>query len=295
MIDAVCGLLPPRAQPLLRDALVLVHADRPLATLLLLWPPLWALWFAANDFPPPLSLVAVTLGVWLAQGVAALGANLLQRRWPRLALAADTDVAVLGRFGPRRALALAGGLVLGLLVLAAAVQVLALAALAVPLAVTHLVARRSAILAPVTRAALRAWWVPLAFAAAGSALSPLCWLLYVGAIVFGVLQDSERALVTRAFDLHAGRRTLAGVFGDADRAIVAVLMAALLLALALAGTRAQLHWPWFVGVAVAGAELVRQWWQMRERAPLACLAALRGNNRVGLVLWFGLLFAVALR
>ena len=32
--------------------LVLMRLDRPVGALLLLWPTWWALWFAANDFPP---------------------------------------------------------------------------------------------------------------------------------------------------------------------------------------------------------------------------------------------------
>ena len=36
----------------IREYLVLMRMDRPVGALLLLWPTLWGLWFASNDFPP---------------------------------------------------------------------------------------------------------------------------------------------------------------------------------------------------------------------------------------------------
>jgi 4-hydroxybenzoate polyprenyltransferase len=48
-----------------RDLLVLVRMDRPIGALLLLWPTWWALWLAADGFPPWKYLVVFTVGVFV--------------------------------------------------------------------------------------------------------------------------------------------------------------------------------------------------------------------------------------
>ncbi|MEY4599217.1 MAG: hypothetical protein RLZZ445_2014, partial [Pseudomonadota bacterium] len=45
----------------------LIRGDRPVGTLLLLWPTLWALWLAAEGFPPPELLLIFAAGVWLTR------------------------------------------------------------------------------------------------------------------------------------------------------------------------------------------------------------------------------------
>jgi len=74
-----------------------------------------------------------------------------------------------------------------------------------------------------------------------------------------------------------------------------VLMVTFVFAMLLAGTRAALPWPYFVGLAAAAGLFAWQQWIMRDRARDACLAAFRNNNWVGFVLWAGLLLALAIR
>jgi len=63
----------------------------------------------------------------------------------------------------------------------------------------------------------------------------------------------------------------------------------------LAGSRAALHWPYSVGLAIAAALFGWQQWTMRDRSREHCFAAFRNNNWVGLALWVGLVFALAIR
>ena len=54
--------LPEKHRARIREYLVLMRMDRPVGALLLLWPTWWALWFAANDFPPIGPLLISALG-----------------------------------------------------------------------------------------------------------------------------------------------------------------------------------------------------------------------------------------
>ena len=68
-----------------------------------------------------------------------------------------------------------------------------------------------------------------------------------------------------------------------------------LFALLLAGTRAQLIWPYFAGLGIAAALFARQQWLIRSRERDACFAAFRNNNWAGFVMWVGLVLALAIR
>src|SRR5690606_33936866 len=50
----------------------LMRADRPIGWLLLLWPTWWALWLAADGFPPPWILFVFTAGVWLTRSAGCV-------------------------------------------------------------------------------------------------------------------------------------------------------------------------------------------------------------------------------
>src|SRR5690606_9287982 len=68
---------PPRApEPAWKQRLSpywrLVRGDRPIGTLLLLWPTWWALWLAADGFPPWHLLLIFTAGVWLTRSAGCV-------------------------------------------------------------------------------------------------------------------------------------------------------------------------------------------------------------------------------
>ena len=52
--------------------LALIRFDRPVGTYLLLWPCLWALWFAAEGVPPLDTLVIFVLGTFLMRSAGCV-------------------------------------------------------------------------------------------------------------------------------------------------------------------------------------------------------------------------------
>ena len=135
----------------------------------------------------------------------------------------------------------------------------------------------------------------MAFAAIQGTVPPLGWLLFIANILWSVIYDTEYAMVDREDDLKAGARSTAILFGDADLLIIGVLMATLMVALVMIGTRAHLAWPYWLGAAAAGGLFGWQQWLIRHRERDACLTAFRHNNWVGLALWIGIALALAVR
>jgi 4-hydroxybenzoate polyprenyltransferase len=298
VIDWLLDYLPLQHRSRIREYLVLMRMDRPVGGLLLLWPTWWALWFAANDFPPLGPLLIFTLGVFVMRSAGCVINDYADHGW----LDANVERTrgrpmAAGRVSKKEALLLFAGLLAFAFVLVLFTNALTikLSFVGAALAAIYPFTKRVTHLAQVVLGAAFGWSIPMAFAAVTNSLPPLCWLLFLANVLFSVVYDTEYAMVDRDEDIRVGAKSTAILFGDADRVIVGVLMATFLLAMLLAGTRAHLHWPYFAGLAIATALFGWQQWLIRARERDACFAAFRNNNLVGLVLWLGLLFALAIR
>ena len=88
----------------------LMRADRPIGTLLLLWPTWWALWLAAGGLPPLWTLFVFTAGVWLTRSAGCV-INDYADRWldPHVKRTKDRPLAT-GAVSGRQALLLFAGL-----------------------------------------------------------------------------------------------------------------------------------------------------------------------------------------
>lgn len=281
-----------------RDLLVLVRMDRPIGALLLLWPTWWALWLAADGFPPWKYLVVFTVGVFVMRAAGCAMNDFADRKLdPLVARTAGRPLAA-GRVKPWEAVACFVGLsLLGFVLVLAFTNRLTiyLSFAGAALAALYPFSKRYTQLPQVVLGAAFGWGIPMAFAAVTNGLPPVCWLLFLGNILFSTIYDTEYAMVDRDDDIRAGAKSTAILFGDADLPILGILMATLLLTLLLVGQRAQLQWPFQIALVVALLLFAWQLWNMRWRQRDACFAAFRNNNWVGGVVWLGMIVALAMR
>ncbi|HKE46918.1 MAG TPA: 4-hydroxybenzoate octaprenyltransferase [Rhodanobacteraceae bacterium] len=292
------GFLPERQRTAALNYLVLMRMDRPVGTLLLLWPTWWALWFAAKDFPPIGTLVVFTLGVFVMRSAGCVINDYADHEWldAHVERTRGRPMAA-GRVSRGEALLLFGVLMLlafGLVQFTNRLTI-QLSFVGAALAAIYPFTKRVTHLAQVVLGAAFGWSIPMAFAAVTNSLPPLCWLLFLANVLFSTIYDTEYAMVDREDDLRVGAKSTAILFGEADLTIIGILMATFLSAMLLAGTRVELHWPYFVGLAIAAALFGWQFWMIRDRSRAHCFAAFRMNNWVGLALWVGLVLALAVR
>ena len=297
-IEFLLRALPAGWRDKARDLLVLVRMDRPIGALLLLWPTWWALWLAADGLPPWKYLVVFTLGVFVMRAAGCAMNDFADRKLdPQVARTAGRPLAA-GRVKPWEAVACFVGLSLFgflLVVLFTNRLTIYLSFVGAALALLYPFTKRYTQLPQVVLGAAFGWGIPMAFAAITGAVPPVGWLLLLANILFSVIYDTEYAMVDREDDLRAGAKSTAILFGDADLPIIGILMATFLFTLLLVGQRAQLEWPFLVGLAVALLLFAWQLWNMRWRQPAACFAAFRNNNWVGGVIWLGMVVALAIR
>lgn len=269
--------------------LILMRLNRPIGIWLLLWPTLWALWFAASGPPPTKVLVIFVLGTVLMRSAGCVINDLADR---------DIDAAV----SRTRERPIAAGLVttaealrlftvlcliaFGLVTqLNLATVLLSLPALA--LAASYPFAKRFHSLPQAHLGLAFAWGIPMAFTAVGSATPwSVCGWLMLATVLWAIAYDTFYAMSDREDDLKIGVRSSAILFGRYDRAITAVLQLATLACLAMAG-RSRHEWYW-IGLGVAALLAVYQQWQIRQRDPAKCLRAFLNNSYFGAAVFAGL-------
>jgi len=282
----------------LRDYAQLMRLDRPIGIWLLLWPTLWALWFAARGVPPWRLLLIFVLGTVLMRSAGCVINDYADREFdPHVARTRQRPIAA-GRVSPRAALRLFAVLCLLALLIALPLNAPALwlSLPAAALAASYPFAKRFHSLPQAHLGLAFSWGIPMAYAAVRGAVP---WaeagLLMAANVCWVIAYDTLYAMADRADDLKIGVKSSAILFGRHDRLIVGLLQSAALLMLVCLGRVAQCSLFYYLGLALAAGLAVRQQWQVRERDPSACFAAFLDNNRFGAVVFVGVVLGFAIK
>lgn len=272
-----------------RNYLELMRLDRPVGTLLLLWPTLAALWLAADGIPPWYLIVIFTAGTFIMRSAGCVINDFADRDWDRFVERTRHRPLTAGRVSATEALALFAVLVL----LAALLLVflnpltrwLAVAGLAI--ATLYPFTKRWTYLPQVVLGAAFSWGLVMAYASVQSRIPADAWLLFAGSLLWIVSYDTLYAMVDRDDDLRVGIKSTAILFGDADRFMVGVLQLVALLTLSLLGAQAGLGAWYHLGLGVALVLFGYQQYLIRERARDGCFKAFRNNTWVGFAFFAG--------
>jgi 4-hydroxybenzoate polyprenyltransferase len=133
-----------------------------------------------------------------------------------------------------------------------------------------------------------AWGVPMAFAAETGAVPQLAWLLFIAALIWVVVYDTEYAMADRADDLRIGVRSTAILFGDLDRLFIAGFTLLLFATLALVGRNAELGVWYYGGLCVAALFALYQQVLVRNRDRDLALRAFSNNAWLGGAVFAGI-------
>ncbi|AQT62454.1 4-hydroxybenzoate polyprenyltransferase [Cellvibrio sp. PSBB023] len=267
----------------------LMRMDRPIGTLLLLWPTLWALWLAAEGVPSLKNLLIFTLGVIVMRAAGCVINDFADRKIDgSVARTKDRPLAT-GAISSREAIGLFIGLCLlaFVLVLMTNLLTIELSVGGLLLAFCYPFMKRHTHLPQVVLGAAFAWGVPMAYAAEAGSLHENIWLIYLAVVLWTVAYDTFYAMVDRDDDLKIGVKSTAILFGEQDRLMTAILQILSLYALILVGDRFALGLLYYLGLAVAGGLFAYQQWLIRFRAREACFKAFLNNNWVGVAIFVG--------
>jgi 4-hydroxybenzoate polyprenyltransferase len=274
----------------------LMRLDKPIGTLLLLWPTLWAVWIAGFGRPHWATVWIFALGTLLMRSAGCAVNDVWDAEFDaQVKRTRDRPVAT-GEVTRREALVVAAVLALAAfgLVLVFNVLTVALSVVALLLAVTYPLTKRFFVLPQAYLGIAFGFGIPMAFAAQTGELPATAWALLAANIFWAIAYDTEYAMVDRDDDVRVGIRTSAILFGRHDVAAVMICYGATLAILVWVGMYEKLRWPYYAGLAVAAAMMGYHYTLIRDWTREGCFKAFLHNNWVGAVIFAGIVAAYAL-
>ena len=268
----------------------LMRLHRPIGIYLLLWPTLWAVWFASEGEPNLLVLFVFVAGVILMRSAGCVINDYADRKIdPHVERTRERPIAA-GLVSPQEALKLFAVLVLlaFLMVLLMNAMTIYLSFGALVLAAIYPFMKRHTYLPQVVLGAAFAWAIPMAYAAQTGSVPKEAWLLYVLTVLWTTAYDTMYGMVDREDDLKIGVKSTAILFGDADRMIIAVMQVAFIAGLFLLGNQLAMGAFYYMGVTVALGLSVYQQYLIRQRSPRGCFEAFLNNHWLGMAIFLGI-------
>ena len=275
----------------IKNYLVLMRLPRPIGIYLLLWPTLWALWFAADGFPEQRILLIFIAGVVLMRSAGCVINDYFDRKIDSLVARTKNRPIASGRVSPAEAIVLFIVLLVlaFLLVLQTNKLTVYMAVVALFLAISYPIMKRIHSLPQAHLGLAFGWAIPMAYTAQTNALPPLeGWLLYVAGICWSVAYDTMYAMADRHDDKAIGVKSSALLFGKHDRPLIAAFQLSTLVFLFIAGYLKALGGFYYGGLIVAMIFFVYQQYLLRNRSPELCLRAFNNNNYFGMAVFVGL-------
>ncbi len=268
----------------------LMRLDKPIGILLLLWPMLWGLWFAAEGLPDLMILAIFMTGTLLMRSAGCVINDYADRKIdPHVERTKNRPMAV-GVVSSKEALLLAGGLSFCafLLILPLNKLTIALSVVALFLAASYPFTKRFFAMPQAYLGIAFSFGIPMAFAAQTGELPLVTWLLMLATLFWVIAYDTAYAMVDKADDLKIGIRTSAITFGRFD--VVGVMACHLIFIgiMVLIGILQQLDIAYYIGLAIALKMIIYQYVLIRNRDTTKCFKAFLDNNRVGAVIFSGI-------
>lgn len=268
----------------------LARLDRPIGSLLLLWPTFWALWLASDGIPSFSFLVIFTLGVFVMRSAGCVINDFADRHFDGHVKRTAARPLPSGRVSSTKALFFFASLVFiaFLLVLLLNPKTIYLSVGGLALAAAYPFMKRFTHYPQVVLGMAFSWAIPMAFSAVTETLPLSCWLLFLANSVWTVAYDTMYAMVDRDDDVKIGVKSTAIIFGAHDKLIVFILQAATLSLLAVIGWLELLGQWFYLGLLVSAVLFMYQQWLIRHRERTACFKAFLNNNWVGMIIFIGL-------
>ena len=267
----------------------LIRWNRPAGWLLLLWPSLSALWFAAGGFPGWHLLTVFTLGTVLMRSAGCCANDVADRDFDSHVKRTAQRPVTTGAVTVSAALAFGAVLALlafGLVLTTNTVTVLwSFAALAITLAYPY--AKRHVSMPQAVLGVAFSFGIPMAFAAVQGSVPVLAWALLLGNLFWVLAYDTEYAMVDRDDDLRIGMKTSAITLGRWDVPFIMLSYALYVAIWSYAGVFSRLNASFFIAIAVAAGLALWHYTLIRGRTREGCFKAFRLNHWLGFAVFVG--------
>lgn len=268
----------------------LMRLDKPIGILLLLWPMLWGLWFAAQGFPDWHILAIFVMGAILMRSAGCVMNDFADRKIDPHVERTKTRPMAIGLVSSREALLLAAGLSLiaFMLILPLNLLTIGLSVPALFLAASYPFTKRFFAMPQAYLGMAFSFGIPMAFAAQTGAMPSIVWILMLANLFWVIAYDTAYAIVDKPDDLKIGIKTSAITLGQYDVTGVMVCHALFVALMVYIGQLQSMGMAYYAGLLVATGLMGYQYTLIRNRDRALCFKAFLHNNYVGMAVFTGI-------
>jgi 4-hydroxybenzoate polyprenyltransferase len=274
----------------------LIRLDKPIGTLLLLWPTLWALWLASAGVPDLNILLIFVAGTFLMRSAGCAMNDYADRDFDRHVQRTQARPVTSGKISGKEAVLVAAILALlaFLLIQPLNTYTKKLSVIALLVAFIYPFTKRFFAMPQAVLGIAFGFGIPMAYAAILNDIPLEAWILFVGNIFWAIAYDTAYAMVDREDDLRLGLRTSAITLGQYDVVAIAMSYVILFISQIWVAQLANLSNYFLVGWSIALACAIYHLKLISTRKREECFAAFRHNNWLGGFLFIGIVLGLSL-
>ncbi len=273
----------------LKALIELMRLDRPVGTLLLLWPTLTALWLAAEAAPTLWILCTFIAGTFVMRAAGCVANDIVDRHVDPFVERTKSRPLADGRLRLFEAIILfaaLSSLALALmLMLNAMTRWMAVAGFCI--AIVYPFMKRITFFPQVVLGIAFSWGIPMASTAVREGLSiPIC-VFFLMSVIWIIAYDTEYAMVDRKDDRTIGVKSTALLLGNWDRLAIGLMQFVSLVLLFLLGKICGFQTPYSLAVIIVAGLFIYQQILIRTRDETRCFKAFGNNTWVGFTIFIG--------
>jgi 4-hydroxybenzoate polyprenyltransferase len=274
----------------------LIRLDKPIGTLLLLWPTLWALWLASSGVPNFSILIIFIVGTFLMRSAGCAINDYADRDFDRHVMRTQGRPVTSGKISGKEAIGVAVILALLAFLLIQPLNHFTkqLSVLALLVAFVYPFTKRFFAMPQAVLGIAFGFGIPMAYAAILDFIPFEAWVLFIGNIFWAIAYDTAYAMVDRDDDIRLGLRTSAITFGRYDVLAIGISYVILLTSQLWVANIASLSNYFLIGWFAALACAIYHMKLVSTRKREDCFLAFRHNNWLGGFLFLGIVLGLSL-
>ena len=272
----------------------LMRLDKPIGSLLLLWPTYWALFLSADGWPDLDILVIFTLGVFIMRSAGCVINDFADRKIDKHIIRTQGRPLATGEISSNSALVLFGLLLLIALglVLQTNILTIKLSLIALMLATLYPFTKRWTNLPQLVLGAAFGMSVPMAFSAQTGVIPLTAWLVFIATLVWTLIYDTFYAMADRDEDLKVGVKSTAILFAKYDQIIITLLQILLIVVFVLIGNTFDLGLIYDFSLVVILFFMIYHQLLLKKRQKEEYFKAFLSNNFIGMAVFLGIFLSV---
>ena len=273
----------------------LMRLDKPIGTLLLLWPTYWALFLSADGWPDFDLLIIFTLGVIVMRTAGCVINDFADRNIDKYIKRTKDRPLTSGEISPKSALVLF--VMLLFIALALVLQTnqltIQLSFIALLLASLYPFTKRWTNFPQLVLGAAFGMSVPMAFSAQTGSLPLTSGIVFLATLVWTLIYDTLYAMADRDEDIKIGVKSTAIVFQKYDQIIITLLQILLISIFIVMGNIFKLGQIYYFSLIIIVIFMIYHQLLMRKRQNEQYFKAFLSNNYIGMTAFAGIFFSVA--